>query len=192
VVDDFKRWLKGDEEVNQPQQVDVWVSPCWMKPPKGTIKVNFDAAINKNTDFVGLGVIARDCMGNLLEAKQLSKSLITDAHTAALMAASYAVSFSLEVGFFNVIFGGDALNAIREVNSNHPYLFRSGHFIEGIKQDVVYLRSNSFVHVSRALNEAAHTLARSAAANFCYDVWLEDIPSCIFDIVSREQRITRS
>jgi hypothetical protein len=40
-----------------------------MKPPEGTIKVNFDVAINKNTGLVGLGVIAKDCMGNLLGAK---------------------------------------------------------------------------------------------------------------------------
>jgi hypothetical protein len=65
-------------------------------------------------------------------------------------------------------------------------------FIEGIKQEVLYLISYYFAHVSRALNEAAHTLAKSAAANLCDDVWLEDIPSCIFDIVSREQRFYRS
>jgi hypothetical protein len=99
-----------------------------------------------------------------------------------------------KLNFFNVIFEGDALNVIREVNSNLPYLSRSGHFIEGIKPEVLYLISYSFVHMSRALNEAAHTLAKSAVINFCNDVWLEDILSCIdiFDIVTREQRISRS
>jgi ribonuclease HI len=99
-----------------------------MKPPEGIIKINFDAAINKNTGLVGLGVIARDCMGNLLGAKRLSKSMLIDAQTAELMAASYAVSFSSKVGFFNVFFEGDALNVIREVNSNPPHLSRSDHF----------------------------------------------------------------
>lgn len=100
MVDDFKRCLKGDVEANQPQEVDVWVSPCWVKPPEATIKVNFDAAITKNTSLVGLGVIARDYMGKLLGAKRLSKFMLIDAHSAELMAASYAVSFSSEVGFF--------------------------------------------------------------------------------------------
>jgi hypothetical protein len=84
------------------------------------------------------------------------------------------------------------LNVIREVNSSPPYLSRSGHFIEGIKQEVLHLRSHSFVYVPKALNEAAHTLAKSAAAYFCDDVWLEDIHSCIFDIVTKDQRIPRS
>jgi len=192
VVDDFKRCLKSDEDANQLDQFDVRVPPCWKTPPEGIIKVNFDAAINKKTGFMGMGVIARDYMGNLLGAKRLSKSMLIDAHIAELMAASYAVTFSLEVGFFDVIFEEDALNVIREVNSSPPYLSRSGHFIKGIKQEVLHLRSHSFVHVSRALNEAAHTLAKSAAAYFCDDVWLEDIPPCIFDIVTKDQRIPRS
>jgi hypothetical protein len=87
-----------------------------------TIKVNFDAAINKNTGFIGLGLIARDHKGYLLGAKCLTKSFLIDAHTVELMAASYAVNFCSEVGLFNVIFEGDALNVIREVNSNPPFL----------------------------------------------------------------------
>lgn len=171
VVDDFKRCLKGDVKANQPQEVDVWVFPCWVKPLDGTIKVNFDAAINKNTSLVGLGVIARDYMGNLLGAKRLSKFMLINAHSAELMAASYVVSFSSEVGgFFDVIFEGDALNVTRKVNSNTPYLSRSGHFIEGMKHEMLYLRSYSFVNVSKASNEVAHTLAKSAAANLSDDV----------------------
>jgi hypothetical protein len=79
-----------------------------------------------------------------------------------------------------VSFDGDALNVMREVNSTPSYLSRSSHFIEGIKQVVLHLRSYSFADVPIALNEATHTLVKSVAANFCDDVWLEDITSCIF------------
>jgi ribonuclease HI len=186
MVDDFKCCLRGVEEANQPLVVEVRGPFCWMKPPEGTIKVNFNAAINKNSGLLGLGVIARDCMGYVLGAKRLSKHMFIDAHPAELMAASYAVSFCLEAGFFHVIFEGDALNVIREVNSNPPYSSKDDHFIEGIKQEVLKLNSYSFVHVPKALNEAAYTLAKSAAFNFCDDVWLEEVPLCIVDIVSRE------
>ncbi|XP_062155084.1 uncharacterized protein LOC133863105 [Alnus glutinosa] len=125
-VDNFKRCIKDDQDEIPLEQVE---------------------------GFTGLGLTARDCMGNLLGAKRLTKPMLSDAHAAELMAASYAVTFCLEVGFFNVIFEGDALNVIRE---------------------------------------AAHTLAKSAATSFCDDVWLEDIPSCIFDIVAKEQQVPRS
>jgi hypothetical protein len=91
VVDDFKRCLKSVEEANQLDQVDVRVPPCWKTPPEGIIKVNFDATINEKTNLMGMGVIATDFMGNLLGAKRLSKSMLIDAHTAKLMAASHAV-----------------------------------------------------------------------------------------------------
>lgn len=192
VVEDFKRCLKDEKVETSPEQVEGRVPVCWQTPPEGTIKVNFDAAINKNTGFTGLGLTARDHKGYLLGAKCLTKPFLTDAHTAELMAASYAVNFCLEVGLFNVIFEGDALNVIREVNSNPPFLSRSGHFVEGIKQEVHHLRSFAFVHVPRVLNEAAHTLAKSAAATLCDDVWLEATPTCILDIVTREHQVPRS
>jgi len=69
---------------------------------------------------------------------------------------------------------------------------RHNHFVEGSKQDVHHLRSFAFVHIPRVLNEAAHTLTKSAAASLCDDVWLEDIPACILDIVTREQQVPRS
>jgi ribonuclease HI len=192
VVEDFKRCLKDDKVESSSEQVQGRSPLYWQTPPEDTIKVNFDAAINKNTGFIGLGLIARDHKGYLLGAKCLTKSFLTDAHTVELMAASYAVNFCSEVGLFNVIFEGDALNVIREVNSNPPFLSRSGHFVEGSKQDVYHLRSFAFVHIPRVLNEAAHTLAKSAAASLCDDVWLEDIPACILDIVTREQQVPRS
>jgi hypothetical protein len=37
----------------------------------------------------------------------------TDPHTAEIMAATYVVTFRKKVGFFEVIFEGDALNVIK-------------------------------------------------------------------------------
>jgi ribonuclease HI len=70
---------------------------------------------------VGVGIVARDCMGNPLGAKRLALSLSTDSHTAEFMTASYAVIFTKEVSFFYVIFEGDAMKVIKEVNSSAPY-----------------------------------------------------------------------
>jgi predicted nucleic acid-binding Zn ribbon protein len=105
------------------------------------------------------------------------------------MAASHAAIFCTQVGFLNVIFEGDTLKVIKDVNSP---LSRSGHFMEGIKQEVLHFSSYSFVHVGRVSNEAAHVLAKTAAVSFCDDTWFDQILSCIFDIVTREQRVPRS
>ncbi len=72
--------------------------PSWKAPPESKIKINFDAAVNKHTGLVGLGMVARDSGGNVLGAKRLSIFLSIDAYTAELLAASYAVIFCLEAG----------------------------------------------------------------------------------------------
>lgn len=81
-----------------------------------------------------MGIISRDSVGNFLGARCLTQKIITDPHTAEAMATSWAVSFSKDVGFFNVVFEGDALRVIREANSEPPLFSRSGHFIEGVQQ----------------------------------------------------------
>jgi hypothetical protein len=59
----------------------------------------------------------------------------------------------------------------------------SGHFIEGIKEELGTFRSYSVVHVRREANFAAHTLTRDVATTGNDHSWLEDIPISICDIV---------
>jgi hypothetical protein len=63
------------------------------------------------------------------------------------MAARYAVTFRKKVGFFGVIFEGDALNVIKEVNSNPSFISSVGHLVEDIGNEVGFFRTYSFVHV---------------------------------------------
>jgi hypothetical protein len=46
------------------------------------------------------------------------------------MAALEAVAFSMEAGFFDVVFEVDALQIVQDVNSSSPNLSRMGHFVE--------------------------------------------------------------
>jgi hypothetical protein len=46
-----------------------------------------------------------------------------------------------------VIFEGDALNVIKEVNSNPSFLSTVGHLVEDIGNEVGFFRTYSFVHV---------------------------------------------
>jgi hypothetical protein len=52
-------------------------------------------------------------------------------------------NFRKKVGFFE----GDALNVIKEVNSNPSFLSSVGHLVEDIGNEVGFFRTYSFVHV---------------------------------------------
>jgi hypothetical protein len=66
------------------------------------------------------------------------------------------------VNFFAVIFEGNAKEIVKEINSNPPFLYRAGHFIESIIHEVRGCSFSSFQYVSRNFNFAAHTLSREA------------------------------
>jgi len=115
-------------------------------------------------------MVARDSGDNVLGAKRLFRFLSTDAYTVELLAALYAAIFCLEVDFFDIIVEGDALKVTKYVNSSPPFLFRNGHLIEGIKQEMQQFRSCSFIYAPKTFNEAAHCLVKSAVECYCNDI----------------------
>jgi hypothetical protein len=88
------------------------------------------------------------------------------------MAALYARQFSLEVGFFDVIFEDDPQAVSKEIDSQLPHLSRIGHFIESIALVRLQCRKSSFVYVHRSKNGAIYVLACEAAFGNVNETWL--------------------
>ncbi|XP_062170937.1 uncharacterized protein LOC133876697 [Alnus glutinosa] len=123
---------------------------------------------------IGIGIIARDCYDCFLGACSFSQQLVVDPKGAEAIAALNALLFSKEaVGFFDIILEGDALQIVKKVNSNSSSMHSSGHFIEGIKEELGTFRSFSVVHVRREENFATHTLARDATISSNDLSWLD-------------------
>jgi hypothetical protein len=74
----------------------------WCPPPSGLIKVNWDASINITKECIGIGVVARDNIGNVVGAKSLTKKVVAVPKLAEAMAAYEAVVFCKEVGFHEI------------------------------------------------------------------------------------------
>jgi hypothetical protein len=75
---------------------------------------------------------------------------------------------------------------VTEINSSPPHLSKAGHIAESILLELNNLRSFSFVHVRRALNEVAHVLAREALVNNLNFCWRTEFPHCIQSLILRE------
>jgi hypothetical protein len=133
-----------------------------------------------------LGIIARDYLGNCLGVRSLTKILQVDAKTTESLAALEAVLFAREAGFLDAIFEGDAAHVIVEINSNPPYLSRSGHILENIDVERQSLHTCSFNFVYREANRVAHCLAKEVSSTMNDLCLLEDTPISISSIVVRE------
>lgn len=57
---------------------------------------------------------------------------------------------------------------------------------------IVLPSTYSFVHVARDLNEAVQILAKTAITNVVDNIWLEEIPLCILDIITGDFQVFRS
>jgi hypothetical protein len=134
-------------------------------PPCGKIKVNWDASLNREKNYTGIGVVALDSGGYFLGGRCISKQVLVDLLMAEVMAAMEAVTFSREAGFFKPFFKG-ILQVVKAVNANTPNLSKIGHFVESIKTELSFFRDASFVHVSREFNGVAHTFAKDYIQHF--------------------------
>lgn len=90
----------------------------WCPPPPSTVKINFDAALDVQQGYVGVGLIAWDHMGLFLGARNLVHKLKVQAKIAEFIAALGAVLFNKEAGFLDVIFKVDAKQVVSEINSD--------------------------------------------------------------------------
>jgi hypothetical protein len=114
-----------------------------------------------------MGIVARNCMGEVLGAKSVMRPIIVDPKIAKAMEALWAILFCKEVGFFNVIIEDDATHVVNEINSPPSYLSNTGHFIESIVKEINGIRSVKFGHVHRELNGAAHVLTKVVRRESC-------------------------
>jgi hypothetical protein len=128
--------------------------------------VNRDAAIHKQEGCIALGIVARDCEGCFLGAKCIHLQMLVDPKVAKAMAALHAILFSKDIGFFDVIFEGDALQVVREINSDPPYASHIGHFVESIKHELVLFRSSCVGYAPRETNIATHNLAKDVVSRW--------------------------
>jgi hypothetical protein len=91
------------------------------------------------------------------------------------------------VGFWDIIFEGDATQVVKEITIQSSSFSKVDHFIESIYLEKQLFRSAKFQAIPRTCNMAAHTLAKEATANFVDLCWLEDTPTSVSSIVFREQ-----
>lgn len=70
---------------NEKNQIDV--TSKWKGPLAGVVRVNWNAAIDKSTQKIGVGAIARNHKGNVLASLCSSKPYISDMTVAEAYAA---------------------------------------------------------------------------------------------------------
>ncbi|KAL6511844.1 hypothetical protein OROGR_021441 [Orobanche gracilis] len=137
----------------------------WTPPMDATIKVNVDAALFKNSNSTGLGLVARNSSGIVVAWRQRLRSNVTCPEIAETLALLEAVRLAEEFGWQQVTIESDCLNVIKAINSQEVCLSSVGHMIDEIKSVFLLFSVISFQHTFRSANILAHDLAKHVVGN---------------------------
>jgi ribonuclease HI len=159
----------------------------WIPPPRNIVKVNWDAAVDTSKNLIGLGIIARDDKGCFLAAVSKQERIKAEPVVAETLAAFNAILLCEEHNFQDVILEGDALQVVKEVNSDKHCSSYFGHLVEDVKNGLRSLNSAKFSHVRRSANVVAHELALLASTHVTDVIRWNVLPPNISGIVHRER-----
>ncbi|KAF5449973.1 hypothetical protein F2P56_030363 [Juglans regia] len=139
----------------------------WKLPAWPYVRVNFDAAFQKEEGRMGLSAIVRDSIGNVQAVVTGPKDHISSAAQAESVALLRAMDLCIELGFNQVCFEGDVKAIVDAVNTKGEDNSWIGQMIEDMQ---LLLRMNqawSLRFVQRTVNRVAHMTAKLAITDSC-------------------------
>lgn len=78
-ISSFDDYKKANSQGTVLTHLIVYVVPIkWQSPPLGVFIINWDAAIDSSYRRIGLGVIIRDCEGQVIAAKSQTICVLQD------------------------------------------------------------------------------------------------------------------
>ena len=151
----------------------------WTPPPPDRYKVNVDGAVFKAQKAVGVGVLIRDCNGQVIAA--LSKRINAPLGPLETEAKAFeaGVQFAKDIGVQDIIIEGDSLTVVNALCGNTSPPSSVAAVIAGIKVLSGFVRQLDYSHVRRQCNRPAHLLAKHASGIIDFIAWLEENPCFI-------------
>ena len=145
-------------------------------------KANYDDVVFKSSNTAGLGVVIRDCQGDILGAMSVRVPLPHSVLEVEAFACRHAVFFAIDLGLHEVIFEVDSAIINQAINSSlsSPALY--GHIVDDILHLTLQLRSHKFSQVSRCCNKVADAFAKKARDGLDFKIWVDDVPGDIIPL----------
>ncbi|KAK9934147.1 hypothetical protein M0R45_021301 [Rubus argutus] len=158
----------------------------WSPPPPGHIKINFDAAWINETKLTGIGVLARDCHGSLIDGSSLlclSGSPLEAEARAALTAVTLANKFH----HVPIIFESDSKVLVDCISMNDSAQnWKIAPIISKINHSTTLNGRAVWLWIHREANSVADLVASLVVRKKCPVVWIDRPPSSLVGVLSRD------
>lgn len=158
----------------------------WSLPHPPGFKVNVDGAIFENLSAVGIGVVVRDHLGSVRAALSMKiQGLLGPLETEA-KAMEEGLRFAWDRGLRTASFEGDSLVVYQSLTGLATPSASISNIISGVLLQVSRFNECHFSFIWRSGNKVAHGLAQYARHLSDSRIWLEETPSFIENLVSRD------
>ncbi|XP_021606088.1 uncharacterized protein LOC110610464 [Manihot esculenta] len=131
----------------------------WQPPPLGFVKLNFDAAWDKNSNSGATAIIVRDPFGSVIDWCCRSWVSISDPLQLESIACREALLFVKSRGFSHSIIEGDSLITVQACRGN-PAPLNIQDIISDSLDIAKSFQSISFSWVRRTHNQVSHLLCK--------------------------------
>lgn len=175
-------------ESHQAKRTNVPEVVKWLPPRPGCYKVNVDGAVFSKRKQVGIGVVIRDNLGEVVAALSKKMELPLGALEIEAKALEEGIQFASDVGVRDVIFEGDSMTIYNSVQGLSEPPSSVQNIVAGILRNVQSFRTFEFTHTRRQGNVPAHLLAQYAANVESYSAWLEECPSFMVHACEQDGR----
>jgi len=142
-----------------------FVKHRWTKPSVGWIKLNWNAAIDSNSNNMGLGIVARDSTGKVRAMMCNFLPYLTDSAVAETYAAQQGTLLARDMGFQNVILEGDSQVIVYALNSGSVSAIAYASLVDDTQTILNTFPAWRVVFVQRVANAVVHHLAHVAVSN---------------------------
>lgn len=132
---------------------------------------------------MGIGIILLNQTGGAVAMQCVSRPFVTDPGLAEAMAAYQGALLCKEFGGSRVMLEGDALKVVNDVRKDGPCRGEYGMVVNSLKGCLLQFPEWKVRHVRRQVNNAAHTLARMAVSQIDEQLWLDEFPVWMHEIV---------
>ncbi|KAK3221879.1 hypothetical protein Dsin_008904 [Dipteronia sinensis] len=194
---------KGIDAKRASASIRCLVPNSWCPPDEGFFKANSNASLGMGNGKVGIGIIIRDYLGEVLASCSLPILVALALDVAEATAIFRGFIFASEAGLLPCTLESDAQVVVKLINTSNVPLSKIVGFeplttyVEGrciatsTKKDIIcFLDCHpdcKVVFAPRQDNMAAHNLAKLGLSLDADLFWLEETPSCVAPTVWGER-----
>ena len=161
----------------------------WRPPDIGIVRINTDAAVPIKLAGAGLGMVARDSHGNLVEARGIRKYSRGGAELEEADAIRQGLVMAKEAGWREIEVQSDCKAVIERIHTKGREEAPIGTIMEDIKQLCGMFQCCTFLFIKRDGNRCAHQMAQFATKLVSNVIWKQSFPLWLKESIHEDNRM---